>query len=76
MSTLKLFVFQAGEYKKVENPEELREIMATFYNLPAFSGSVSDEVVFSTPYHDGFGFGKADRLTIFSGCNALILNIS
>lgn len=49
---------QAGEYAKVDDPTKLREILATFYNLPLFSGSASEEVVFSTPYHDGFGFGK------------------
>ena len=49
---------QKGEYRRVENVEQLREMMATFYSRPVFNTNKAKQTVYTVPYHDGFGFGK------------------
>ena len=46
------------------NVENLRELMATFYNRPVFSTNQRSNPVYTVPYHDGFGFGKSCKRPI------------
>ena len=55
------FFPQGGDYHPVRNVEDLRELMATFYNRPVFSTNQRSTPVYTVPYHDGFGFGKCKR---------------
>ncbi len=48
----------------MDEPSDLRELLATFYNKPIFRESISEEVIFTTPYHDGFGFGMFKTSTL------------
>ena len=51
-------IHQGGNYHAVPSVEYLRELMATFYNLPMFNTNQRSNPVNMIPYHDGFGFGE------------------
>ena len=53
-----LYWYQGRNYYHVNNVENLRELMATFYNRPPFNTNQISNPVYTVPYHDGFGFGK------------------
>ena len=56
---------QGGNYHAVTSVEYLRELMATFYNLPMFNTNQRSNPVYMIPYHDGFGFGEIFCFFIF-----------
>lgn len=51
-----------GHYKHVKNPDNLREEMATYYDLYSSSSSSSNKISMTVPYYDAFGLGVITSL--------------